>query len=375
MNITVLHTADWQIGRQFSNVPGDPGAALRSQRLETVKRIAELAHERQVDLVLVAGDVFEDNAVSDETLRRTINAMAPFPGPWVLLPGNHDSGLTQSAWSRLRQLSVVPENIILADRPDPIDLCQGRVVVLPAPLQRRHEASDLTERFDSLPSDTGVFRVGIAHGSVTNRLPDSAIQHNPIADTRAKTANLDYLALGDWHGTLEVAHRTWYAGTPEPDRFKNNDAGNVLLVVLQEPGAEPRVEKIPVAQYQWESMEFEVVDGQSISLLASQLEALGESERILLNLKLKGAVDLGTRQRLEDLLDDWRARLHFLKVDDTGLLAQPSPEDIAELGATGFVKEAIETLVAIENDADHMEREDAARALQILYLEQRGPQR
>ena len=40
MGITVLHTADWQIGKQFKHVPGDPGAALRLQRLETVKLIA-----------------------------------------------------------------------------------------------------------------------------------------------------------------------------------------------------------------------------------------------------------------------------------------------------------------------------------------------
>ena len=375
MSIKFLHTADWQLGRQFANVPGDPGAALRSQRLETVKKIASLAHEKKVDFVLVAGDVFEDNAVSDETLRRTINAMASYTGPWVLLPGNHDSGLTQSAWSRLRQLSVVPENVILADSPEPINLCQNRVVVFPAPLQRRHEVSDLTEWFDSHISDPDVFRVGIAHGSVTNRLPDSAVQNNPIADTRTQTARLDYLALGDWHGTLDIAHRTWYAGTPEPDRFRNNDAGNVLLVELDSVGAEPRVEIIPVGQYRWEIMEFEIMDRQNLSLLSSQLEALGESGRILLNMTLRGAVDLGTRQQLEELLDNWRARLHFLKVDDSSLLAQPSEQDIAELSATGFVKDAIEALVTIENNSEHPEHEDAVRALQILYFEQMELQR
>ena len=56
-------------------------AALRAQRFETIKRIASLAQEKKVDFALVAGDVFEDNAVSDETLRRTINAMATYTGP------------------------------------------------------------------------------------------------------------------------------------------------------------------------------------------------------------------------------------------------------------------------------------------------------
>lgn len=375
MSITLLHTADWQIGKQFANVPGDPGAALRLQRLDTVRVIAELAQERQVDAVLVAGDVFEDNAVSDETLRRTINAMTPFKGPWVLLPGNHDAGLTQSAWSRLRRLAVVPENVILADRPEPIELCQGQLEVLPAPLQRRHEVRDLTEWFDTNRSDTGIFRVGMAHGAVTNRLPEAAEAQNPIADTRTETGNLDYLALGDWHGTLEVATRTWYAGTPEPDRFKANNPGNVLLVELREAGATPKVERVPVGNYQWRQLAFEVMEEQGISLLDGQLAALGESGHVLVRLKLAGAVDLGARQRLDDLLDDWRARLHFLDVDDGALLAQPSPEDIASLGAMGFVKDAIEALVDIESDAGHPDHGDAAKALQILYLEQRGVQK
>ncbi len=376
MSLTFLHTADWQIGKQVAQVPGDPGAALRLRRLDTVKAIAALARERQVDAVLVAGDVFEDNAVSDETLRRTIHALAPFTGPWVLLPGNHDAGLTQSAWSRLRRLAAVPVNVILADRPEPIALCGGRLVVLPAPLRRRHEVGDLTDWFDTLGSDAGVLRVGIAHGAVTNRLPAAAEAHNPIADTRVETANLDYLALGDWHGTLQVAKRTWYAGTPEPDRFKTNEPGNVLLVTLRESGAPPQVEKVPVGYYRWTRLAFDVMDDQALAVLDGRLAALGESERTLVRLKLTGTVGLATRQRLDELLDGWRARLHFLEVDDTALLARPSPDDLAalitELGATGFVRDAIEILVGIEGDAGHPDHADAGRALQILYREHRA---
>lgn len=39
MGLTLIHTADWQLGKQFGNVPGDAGAALRDQRVETVKEI------------------------------------------------------------------------------------------------------------------------------------------------------------------------------------------------------------------------------------------------------------------------------------------------------------------------------------------------
>ncbi|MDQ3283140.1 MAG: aminotransferase class I and II [Acidobacteriota bacterium] len=45
--------------------------------------------------------------------------------------------------------------------------------------------------------------------------------------------------------------RTWYSGTPEPDRFRDNDAGHALLVELDAPGAQPRVQKLPVAAFAW----------------------------------------------------------------------------------------------------------------------------
>ena len=53
-----------------------------------------------------------------------------------------------------------------------------------------------------------------------------------IAPARARDAGLAYLALGDWHGTREIAPATWYAGTPEPEpveeprpRFAGRKAG------------------------------------------------------------------------------------------------------------------------------------------------------
>jgi DNA repair exonuclease SbcCD nuclease subunit len=117
VTVRLLHTADWQIGKGFAKFEGDAGALLRTQRIKTVERIAQIANEQRVDVVLVAGDVFETNAVADETLRRTLNAMQAFKGPWVLLPGNHDASLSDSVWTRLPRMGMT-ENIWLATAPN-----------------------------------------------------------------------------------------------------------------------------------------------------------------------------------------------------------------------------------------------------------------
>lgn len=374
MSFSFLHTADWQIGKRFSNLVGDAGALVRRQRLKTVEAVAELATRVQADAVLVAGDVFESNAVSDETLRRTMLALTAFRGPWVLLPGNHDAALAQSAWSRMRSLGIVPDSVILALTPHPIVLDDGGVILLPAPLMRRHETVDLTDYYDQKPTDAGLFRVGLAHGSVTDHLPEGGGGLNPIASDRAVTARLDYLALGDWHGTRAIDKRTWYAGTPEPDRFKENDAGNVLRVVLEAPGADPLVEKVAVGYFRWHTLSVEVGDGTSVAWLERRLAALEVPQRWVVRLRMTGACDMDTRQRVDALVAAWRARLHHLEVDDRGLVALPSQADMMAMGAHGFVQDAITTLQSIQADPHHVDQAAATEALRILYHERMAQQ-
>ncbi len=73
--ISILHTADWQIGRVFAQFEPDDAAALFEARFAVVERLAGIATDRGVDAILVAGDVFDAQTVADKTIRRLFNAM------------------------------------------------------------------------------------------------------------------------------------------------------------------------------------------------------------------------------------------------------------------------------------------------------------
>lgn len=371
MAVKVLHTADWQIGKQFSELSddSDKGALLRAQRLRTVERIAELAAEREVDAVLVAGDVFETNAVSDETLRRTLGALSAYKGPWLLLPGNHDAALADSVWTRMKRLRP-PDNVIPLTSPAPQLVAEHRIAILPAPLTRRHEALDLTAAFDNMDTPPGAVRIGVAHGSVTNRLPERGESINEIADDRAERARLSYLALGDWHGTQEIAPRTWYAGTPEPDRFRANDPGNVLLVTIDEPGAPPQVESIRVGHYRWHLLSERIYQRADLAGLEASLGELpAPFDQHLVHLKLEGALGLPLRAELDRLIAEWSARFHVLRVDDSQLRTDATDEDLDSIEAAGPIRVAVERLRQILRDPRHPEHPHAELALQLLYTE------
>jgi len=359
---TLLHTADLQLGKTFGRFPAGVASALRGARLDTVKRIASLAAERQVDAVLVAGDVFDDIAVADETLRRFLVALEPFDGTWVLLPGNHDPAIAESPWSRLARLSL-PGNVIVADEPRPIVLA-GRAVVLPAPLKRRRDAADLTAWFDAAVTDDGLIRIGLGHGAVRELLPEGSEAANPVALDRAERARLDYLALGDWHGRLRIDEHTWYSGTPEPDRFRGNDPGFVLHVALDGAGAVPRVDAIPVARHRWLRRAVDIVPGGAGEIRAAVELADDALPGAVVRLDLGGTVDLETRALVDEALADLGARVMHLEADDAGLDVEPTADDLDAIETSGFVRVAMDELRAA---VDGPGSRTARRALALLH--------
>jgi hypothetical protein len=377
MTLRLLHTADWQLGKSFAGVPGDAASLLRAARFDAVRTLARIARERAVDAVLVAGDVFDDNLVGASTVARTIAAMREFPGPWVLLPGNHDADTAASVWSRLRH-GGVPENLLLAGSPLPLSLADGRLVVLPAPLTARRVFDDLTEWMDGAATAPTVMRVGLAHGSVAGRLPGDADAANPIAADRAERAQLDYLALGDWHGTLEIAPRTWYAGTPEPDRFATNEPGHALLVELTAPRSPARVERIITATYHWHTVDLDVTGlepGDVGAAVDRTLPPPAERHRALLRLRLGGIAGLATRAAIDTALERAAGELVWVDVIQDGLATEPDDRDLASLADVPVTAAAARALQEAATIGSDEERASARLALRFLYAEARAQDR
>ena len=93
MTISFIHTADWQIGKQFANIKGGIAAFLCEARFNVIKTLAGLANQHKADAILVAGDVFHTNEVSVTNIRKTLNTMQKYNVSWVLLTGNHNSSI------------------------------------------------------------------------------------------------------------------------------------------------------------------------------------------------------------------------------------------------------------------------------------------
>ncbi len=365
-----LHTADWQIGRQYSQFPQDDGALLAEARLEAVATLARLATEHAVDAVLVAGDVFDAQAVSERTIRRLFTQLAGFEGPWLMIPGNHDAALAESVWTCAKRIGAVPPNVHLALEPGVLDFAALGFVALAAPLTQRHTYNDLTEWFDTADIAPGLLRIGLAHGCVQGLLAESIDSANPIGADRARRARLDYLALGDWHGCRQVDERTWYSGTPEADRFRDNDPGFALRVDIDAPGALPVVTRIATGRYRWRALEVTLAVASDVDQLADQLGAAQPAD--VLSLQVAGQVDLQALMRLRAAISRAEAGVRHLQADLSSLQLMPTAEDIAALDADGYLGDVIAELrdaqsQGIQPDGTRPEAASvAAEALNLL---------
>ena len=369
-----LHTADWQIGRQYSQFPPDDGVPLAEARLEAVGTIARLATDHAVDAVLVAGDVFDAQAVSERTIRRLFAQLAGFAGPWLMIPGNHDAALAESVWTCARRIGAVPPNVHLALEPGVLDFAALGFVALAAPLTQRHTYNDLTEWFDTATTPPGLLRIGLAHGCVQGQLAEDIDSPNPIGADRARQSRLDYLALGDWHGCRRMDERTWYSGTPEPDRFRDNDPGHVLLVEIDAPGALPVVTRVATGRYCWRTLEAPLSVASDVEQLAATLAAARPSD--VLSLQVAGEVDLPGLVRLREAIGLAEAGVRHLQQDLSALRLVPTAEDIAGLDADGYLGELIAELRDAQSQrTDPEAAQVASHALTLLatfLLEGRG---
>ena len=252
MTFRFIHSSDLHLGKRFGNFAGDLPGRLREGRHGVIARLAEHARQRGAATILLAGDTFDTETPAPEVRRQALAEMAHDASlRWVILPGNHDSLQAAQLWSTLR--SEAPANVTLAVEAQPLELAPG-AMLLPAPCTTRRPGRDLTEWMDAQASPEGALRIGLAHGAVQSFSEEGAGLDVIASRPGAARAGLDYLALGDWHGGVEINARTRYSGTPEPDRFKHDRPGEALLVALDGPSAPAGVTPLPTGSFTWQTI-------------------------------------------------------------------------------------------------------------------------
>jgi DNA repair exonuclease SbcCD nuclease subunit len=360
--VRFIHTSDWQIGASFTWA-GPRSQRLAEARLEAAKAVVAAAIEQQVDFVLVAGDTFEDHDVEDALVRRVVEILgAAAPIPIHVLPGNHDPLAPGAVWERTSWRSR-PAHIHLCTERRPIHV-SGDVELLACPLKQKVSREDPTAWLAATQAAPGTprssagkdaprtaIRIGLAHGA----LDVLGVHSNfPISARAAERYQLDYLALGDWHGRREFG-RAVYSGTIEPTNFDEQGAGQALLVQIDGPGEPARLTALPTRILTWHSLDETIADETDVACVETQLAALGALEQAVLRVRLKVEPGLPEAQLavLEALEATLRVRVCALDwaLDVEALLPAYDAAIIAD-SLLSRVDEALASIAAAEQRRD-----------------------
>ena len=346
MSITLLHTADWQLGKPFAGIEdSQKRALLQNERLAAIRRLGDIARKQGAAFVVVAGDLFDSPTATKATVATACGAIGALGLPVYVIPGNHDHGGPGSLWDQeffQREQQQLAPNLHVLLKAEPVEL--EHAVLFPCPLLRRHEANDPTAWLRSVDEPDARFgtkaRIVVAHGSIQDFSGASEDDEadggvpNLIDLQRLSASDFDFIALGDWHGAKQVGAKAWYAGTPELDRFVkggDHNPGNVLVVEASR-GQPPKVECVRTGGIGWHDLEFSFADDAGVDVLETRVvELIGNRVNAdLLRLRLEGSLGIAACARLDKLIDSWTARLLRLKLVNQTMVA-PSPGEIDEL--------------------------------------------
>ncbi len=300
----LLHTADHQLGVKFIGF-GEKGRQLRQAVRESLKATVDLALAEAVDLVLIAGDLFDSNAVSGNLVDEAVvqlKRLAPVPA--CILPGTHDCYDASSVYRR-PQFQGIPHIHVFTDEMRSICFPElGLMVYGKANLSPTGTESPLKGLEKNKETK---YHVAMAHGEMAIE-GKFAGDYYPIEQREIAASGMDYVALGHWHRYADFSQggvKAFYCGAPETLSFEEGEeSGSVLLVSID--GSETRVERKRVGRYVWRTLDLSVEAFETEEGLLREIRREADPNT-LLRLRLHGlgpvTWDVG-EERLAGELED-----------------------------------------------------------------------
>lgn len=358
-----IHTSDLHLGKRFGQFPDELRGRLTEARHQSIDCLAKLAQAENASVILVAGDVFDTGTPSATVIRQALRAMGAAPSvQWVLLPGNHDSLASDELWKQITKDK--PNNVVLALENCALEICPS-VFILPAPCINRRPGRDLTAWMDGCATPDNALRIGVAHGAIQSFGEEGAT--DVIDPNRAKQADLDYLALGDWHGQIQITDRIWYSGSPEPDRFKHNASGKALIVSIDSKRSLPSVTLANTGIFQWCISDLSLLPGEDLDQkLALEFPDITQRRNTLQQVTFHGRLRLPERLKLEGLLEDIGPDFAWMDIRAANLGNEYDVVDLDSIDHAGALRQAAETLFD-KAQQDNDPNGAAATALSLLY--------
>jgi DNA repair protein SbcD/Mre11 len=329
--VRFIHTSDCHLDTSFSGAgfPSWLGDRKREAIRGTFRRIIEDARLYEVDFILIAGDLFEQDRVTPDTVEflkqqlESLNAIRVF-----IAPGNHDPSMKGSPYRE----EIWPPNVHIfnVEAFQSVDLPDLGVRITGFGYIASHLEDRYFQKLDVLPG--GFFNIVLSHGSDISRVPAGKSKHGPFTIEEIAGKNVQYCALGHYHQQHQLPNpidgaQIWYSGIPEGRGWDEEGACGYLLGEIADGTI--RIESRFCNQYPLRTLS---IDCDDFSTREQILDAILQQRGVqfdpktILRVRLAGALDpkldlslpeLDERLAEEVLHIQWDDRTHpALDFDD-----------------------------------------------------------
>ncbi|WP_034424795.1 metallophosphoesterase family protein [Thermanaerosceptrum fracticalcis] len=371
--VKILHCADFHFDTPFRELSGTVAEKRKEDLRETFGRVVNLARQERVDIMLLCGDLFDNQMVSRMTIDYLISKLREIPEVRVFIsPGNHDPYNENSYY----QLVQWPENIhIFKNTLEKVEIQELNTCVYGRGFIRPHQQDSLLKGFSV--DDSTKLNIMTLHGDVVQ--PGQCSDYNPITPEEIKESRLDYLALGHRHSYTNIAKMddtSWaYCGCPEGRAFDELGDKGILLGELRKGSCNVVFKSISKRKYfelKIDISSCKTYEEIGVSTLekASVLEPGKNLFKVILQGEIPEDFMLNTsviKEKLED-------QFYFLKVEDettTRVDSELLANDFTLRGV--FVKKMLEQIRQTQDQADRRKAELALKyGLRILEQGEAG---
>lgn len=97
--LKILHAGDFHLDTPFRSLPPREAQRRRQEQRRALDALRDLAVAQEVDLALLAGDLFDAQTIYPETVETLATALGAFPCPVCIAPGNHDPFTDRSPYA------------------------------------------------------------------------------------------------------------------------------------------------------------------------------------------------------------------------------------------------------------------------------------
>ncbi len=311
--VKILHAADFHLDSAFGALGEEQARQRRQESRELVQRLVDYANEQGVELMLLAGDLFDSDDIFGQTGDDLALALGRLKGHAVIAPGNHDCYDSAGAYGRI----LWPENVhvFTEDKLTKIDFPQYDCTVYGAAFTAASVPDGSVLDGFTVPDD-GRVHLLVLHGDLGGK--DSP--YRPLTEEQLAATGADYVALGHQHAFsgLRRTGDTYYAypGCVEGRGFDETGEKGILCGTVATGKAQ--LQFVPFGRRRYEIVTVDVTDSEPLAAVSAALPR--DTEQDIYRILLTGETAEPIRpERLRQELAD---RFYALEIRDQTRMKQ-----------------------------------------------------